>query len=89
MLFKQGLLAAPRRVQRARIWPSQAKGEARSYSAALKRLPFILKGKLAMARWVVRPDPEIFELETCRQITSVLSSEFELSVAKGVSKADT
>jgi GT2 family glycosyltransferase len=89
MLFKHGLLVALRRVQRARIWTSQAKGEAHSYFAALKRLPFILKGKLAMARCVVRHDPEIFELIRCRQPSSALSSEFELSVAKGVSKADT
>jgi GT2 family glycosyltransferase len=85
MLFKHGLLAASRRVQGARIGPSRAKGEAHSYFAALKRLPFILKAKLAMAACVVRTDQEIFELTTCGQSGSALSSEFELDVAKGIS----
>jgi GT2 family glycosyltransferase len=85
MLFKHGLLAAPKRVQGARMWGSRAKGEAHSYFAALKRLPFILKGKLLMARCAVRTDPEILALVTCGRPSSTLSSEFGLDVAKGIS----
>ena len=63
------------------LWAAEKMGQ--------KRLPFILKRKLAMARCVVRPDPEIFELIRCPQPSSALSGEFELSVAKEVSEADT
>ena len=83
MLFKHGLRSAPKRVHDARTWPTRAKGELHSFFAALKRLPFILKGKLAMARCVARTEPEIFELIACGRPGAVLSDQFEMEVTKG------
>jgi GT2 family glycosyltransferase len=62
MLLKHGWRSAVMRVRRAKGSPSRVRIEAHSFLAALKRVPSILRKKLALAPRFVLADREIFQL---------------------------
>ena len=78
MLLKHGWRSAAMRIRRAQVSPSRARVEAHSFLAALKRVPSILKRKLALAPRVVRTDGEIFQLFACQwRNAEALSGQLE------------
>src|ERR1700730_9330595 len=78
MLVKHCLTSVSRRMRRARASGISGKLEMRSFLAALKRLPVILRRRLVAARSAIRTDREIFELVAqCQQGSDALSGQFE------------
>jgi len=84
MLVKHCLTSVSRRMRRTRASGIGERVEMRSFIAALKRLPVILRRRLVAARSAIRTDREIFELVTqCQQGSNILSGQFEAEAVKG------
>ncbi len=84
MLVKHCLTSVSRRMRRTRASGIGERVEMRSFIAALKRLPVILRRRLVAARSAIRTDREIFELVTqCQQGSNILSGQFEAEAVRG------
>jgi GT2 family glycosyltransferase len=83
MLVKCCLSSVSRRIRRVRVSGISEAVEIRSFAAALKRLPVILRRRLVAARSATRTDREIFELITQSQRgCEAPSDQFEAEIAK-------
>ena len=83
-LMKHCVGSVSRRMRRARVSGIGEAVEIRSFLAALKRLPMLLRKRLVAARTSIRTDQEIFALVTrCQQGSDVLSAQFKAEAAKG------
>jgi hypothetical protein len=67
MLMKHCLGSVTRRIRRCRVIGISARVEIRSFFAALKRLPVILRRKLRATRMAIRTDRDVFNLVAPRE----------------------